>query len=192
MRASFPAALALLLSAAVGVSQPMDGDGVDSSLDGKEETSVRTPMLSTDVAGLDSLGMTTDTLITTMDGGTRTISLERSVFRREEPFVYNPAGRRDPFRALIADEKREGEIVTDLLRLEGATLAGVVWSEGTSLAIVRDSDGKSFFLREGDPVYSGKLLTVTKSAAIFEISNFGEYDRITLKVESKAGQKEKG
>jgi hypothetical protein len=148
--------------------------------------------ISSEINGLDSLGITTDTVVTTNDGGTKKVSLERSVFHREKPFVYNSEGRRDPFRALIVDEKKEGEIETDLLRLEGASLAGVVWSDGTYLAIVRDADGQSFFLREGDPIFTGKLVTVTETQATFETSDFGDYQRVTLKVVPKVSKKDKG
>ncbi len=83
----------------------------------------------------------------------------------------------------MSDEKKEGEIKTDLLKLEEAILTGVVWSDGKYLAMVRDKDGKSFFLREGDSVYSGKVLYVGQTEAVFEISEFGDYARITLKVQ---------
>ncbi len=138
--------------------------------------------ISTEMEGLDSLDVLPHEMVTSFDGGTRRINLESSVFRREEPVYYEREGNRDPFRALIRDEKKEGEIETDLLRLENAVLTGVVWSEGEYLALVKDKDGKSFFLREGDPVYQGRVLSVTQSRVELEVTEFGDYERITLKI----------
>jgi hypothetical protein len=138
--------------------------------------------LSTELDGLDTLEVLPSEVVTRVAGGTRRVHLESTVFRREQPVEYEAAGRRDPFRALLVDEKKEGEIETDLLRLEGATLRGVVWSDGTYLALVSDKDGKSFLLREGDPVYQGRVLSVTQARATFEVSDFGDYQQIILKV----------
>jgi hypothetical protein len=138
--------------------------------------------ISTELRGLDTLELVPTEVETQVAGGTRRVHLESTVFRREEPVVYEPGGRRDPFRALLVDEKREGEVKTELLRLEGATLRGVVWAEGVYVALVTDKDGKSFMLRPGDPVYQGRVLTVTQSEATFGISDFGDYQTITLKV----------
>jgi hypothetical protein len=139
--------------------------------------------LSTVTEGLDSLDVLPDEMTTESQGGTRRVKLETLIFKRHEPVYYDASDMRDPFRALVADEKKEGEIKTDLLRMEEAVLTGVVWSDGKYLAMVRDKDGKSFFLREGDSVYSGKVLYVGQTEAVFEISEFGDYARITLKVQ---------
>jgi hypothetical protein len=115
-------------------------------------------------------------------GGVRTSDLEASVFRREAPVAYHANGRRDPFRAMLVDSKKEGDIHTDLLVLDGATLTGVVWSGQNYLAMVKDKDGTSFFLREGDPVYQGRVVEISQVQAVFALSSFGDTDRITLKV----------
>jgi hypothetical protein len=140
-------------------------------------------ILSTETEGLDSLGLLPDELETEAMGGTRRVKLETTVFKRHEPVNYSATSYRDPFRALVADEKKEGEVKTDLLRLEDAVLTGVVWSDGKYLAMVKDKDGKSFFLREGDSVYSGKVLYVGQTEAVFEVTEFGDYARVTLKVQ---------
>lgn len=139
--------------------------------------------LSTMTEGLDSLDVLPDEMLTETNGGTRRVKLETMVFKRHEPVYYEASELRDPFRALVADEKKEGEIQTDLLRMDGAVLTGVVWSDGKYLAMVRDKDNKSFFLREGEAVYSGKVLYVGQTEAVFEISEFGDYTRVTLKVQ---------
>ena len=140
-------------------------------------------VLSTMTEGLDSLDVLPDEVETEAFGGTRRVKLETTVFKRHEPVYYRATNYRDPFRALVADEKKEGEIKTDLLRLEDAVLTGVVWSDGKYLAMVRVKENKSFFLREGDAVYSGKVLYVGQTEAVFEVTEFGDYARVTLKVQ---------
>ena len=148
-----------------------------------EEVKTDTKVLSTEMSGVDTLDLMPDEMITQSGSGTRRVKLETTVFRREEPIVYKSEGRRDPFRALISDEKKEGEVKTDLLRLDQAVLTGIVWSSGDYVAMVRDKDGKSFFLREGDRIYQGRVVDVEQSKVIFEVSEFGDYRRITLDVQ---------
>jgi hypothetical protein len=139
--------------------------------------------LSTELSGMDSLDIAPNEYDTPVPGGTRHNKIETTVFRRQMPLAYNAEGR-DPFRALIVDEKKEGEIKTDLLRLDGAILTGVVWSEGQYLAMVKDKDGKNFFLRAGDRIYSGSVVSVSQTEAVFDVSEFGDYSRTTLRVQS--------
>jgi hypothetical protein len=48
--------------------------------------------------------------------------------------------------------------------------------------MIRDKDSRTFFLREGDPVYSGRVTAVTQTHIVVDISSFGEYHQVTLKV----------
>ncbi|MBU0691165.1 hypothetical protein KKC97_08175 [bacterium] len=148
-----------------------------------DEVATETEALSTEMIGVDSLDVMPDEMITKSGSGTRRVKLETTVFRREEPIVYKSEGLRDPFRALISDEKKEGEVKTDLLRVEDAVLTGIVWSSGDYVAMVRDKEGKSFFLREGDAIYQGRVLEVEQSRVVLEVSEFGDYRRVTLDVQ---------
>lgn len=125
-------------------------------------------MLSTEAEGLDTLGVLPDEIVTENNGGTRRVKLETLIFKRQTPVYYAASDRRDPFRALVVDEKKEGEIKTDLLRMDEAVLTGVVWSDGKYLAMVRDKDGRSFFLREGDAIYSGKVVYVGQTESVLK------------------------
>lgn len=182
---------ATLLLAVFSLSVYADGGEVSKQkkLAPTQTSPIETPqkegeLLSTEADGLDTLGVLPDEIVTENNGGTRRVKLETLVFKRQTPVYYAATDRRDPFRALVVDEKKEGEIKTDLLRMEDAVLTGVVWSDGKYLAMVRDKDGRSFFLREGDAIYSGKVMYVGQTEAIFEVSEFGDYSRITLKVQA--------
>jgi hypothetical protein len=178
--------LTLTLALAAGAQQDRSTVRPDTSNTSGNQTNSgqnrQTETLSTEVGGLDSLGVLPSEISTSYQGGTRRVKLENTVFRRETPIAYNSAGRRDPFRALITDEKKEGQVQTDLLIVDGADLTGIVWAEGQYLAMIRDKDGHSFFLREGDAVYKGRVSSVNQTNVIIEISDFGDYHQVTLKV----------
>jgi hypothetical protein len=172
----------------------MAGSGMPAPAAPKHET--QGPELSTPLSATDSLNVAGDNSATTPDGDAHRTHLESTIFRRENPVEYEANGRRDPFRALLVDEKKTGEVETELLQLDDAVLTGVVWAEGQYLALVRDKDGKNFFLREGDPVYQGHVSLVTQSQATFEISDFGDYQNVVLKVrvqgKGRGDKKDKG
>jgi hypothetical protein len=138
--------------------------------------------LSTRLGGVDTLGVVPSEVETPYQGGTRRIQLENTVFRREQPVSYSADLHRDPFRPLIVDRSGDPEPETNLLIVDGANLTGVVWAEGQSLATVKNKQGRSFFLRQGEPVYRGRVVSITQTSITFEISGFGEYRQVTLKV----------
>jgi hypothetical protein len=173
--------LALCASVAAWPARSLPKANADGETTDVNQTAT-THVISTEMSGVDSLGIMPTEMETQAGGGFRRVSLEASVFHRETPVTYEALGRRDPFRALLTDDKGKADIDTDLLLLEGAVLKGVVWSEGQYLAIVKDKSGRTFFLREGDPIYQGRVMMVTQSQAVFEIADFGDYDQITLKV----------
>jgi len=164
----------------------------DSAASPAPAHSPKTAEMSTTFSDLDSLDVLPQDVDTPHEGGMRRSHIESTVFRREKPVEYVSEGRRDPFRSLVVDEKKDGEIETDLLQLEGAILTGVVWSDGQYLALVRDKDGRNFFLREGDPVYLGHVTLVSQSQMSFEVTDFGDYQKVILKVRVKDKDREKG
>lgn len=162
--------LAILISAAIAYGQ--------AGTSGKSAT----------VSGDSSKVVELDRKTVWASGASQTAMRQPSL-RRENPFAYQSRGRRDAFRALISDSRKEEKVATDLLCLDDAVLTGVVWSSGEYLAMVRDKDGKNFFLREGDAVFRGRVMTVTQTKAVFRLVEFGEVERITLTVRSNEGNK---
>ena len=77
-------------------------------------------------------------------------------------YVYDPAGRRDPFKSLLVRERsRESRppglagISVDELELQGIWKTRSGW-----LAQVRGSDNKSYLLRKGDVLFDGEVIDV--------------------------------
>jgi type IV pilus assembly protein PilP len=77
-------------------------------------------------------------------------------------YVYDPAGRRDPFKSLLVRERtRESRppgiagLSVDELELQGMWKTRSGW-----LAQVRGSDNKSYLLRKGDVLFDGEVTEV--------------------------------
>ena len=94
-----------------------------------------------------------------------------SILRQQEDllagrqFSYDPGGRRDPFRSLLEEValRRKGPRprgVAGMLVSE-LDLTGIVRDmSGGNIAVVMGSDNKGYFLRVGDEVYDGSVITV--------------------------------
>jgi hypothetical protein len=87
-------------------------------------------------------------------------------------YVYDPSGRRDPFRALDSlDPSRvnNGGKAAGLagLAIAEATVKGVVKSRGRMLAMVQSPDNKTYIVRASDRLLDGEVRTVTAEAVVF-------------------------
>jgi type IV pilus assembly protein PilP len=87
-------------------------------------------------------------------------------------FVYNPVGRRDPFRSFILDRLHEDETETkgpleeyDLSQLE---VAGLVWKAQRRRALVIDPSGQGYVVEEGDKIgkNNGRVLEIGDSSML--------------------------
>ena len=76
----------------------------------------------------------------------------------EEIFVYNPIGKRDPFRTFLTKENEDenGPARTDLQKydIDQYELVGIVWGNERPRALVQDPTGEGFVMEIG--TYIGK------------------------------------
>jgi type IV pilus assembly protein PilP len=76
----------------------------------------------------------------------------------EELFVYNPIGKRDPFRTFLTKENEDenGPARTDLQKydIDQYKLVGIVWGNERPRALVQDPTGEGFVMEIG--TYIGK------------------------------------
>jgi hypothetical protein len=101
-------------------------------------------------------------------------------FRRTPVFEYSTRGRRDPFNALV--KEGDGDVKTDLLNVEEATLTGIVWGGDQMVAIFKDKDGKSHYMRKGSAVYRGRIVEISDNSVIVSLTQFGSTRRVEFKV----------
>jgi Tfp pilus assembly protein PilP len=84
--------------------------------------------------------------------------------------TYNPEGRRDPFRDLLAGqdptEKGKAKGLHEL-PVEDAILIGIVKHKGKLTAIINDAQGIPYYIKTGDNFLDGFVLNVNDSQVIF-------------------------
>ena len=84
--------------------------------------------------------------------------------------TYNPEGRRDPFRDLLAgqDPREKGKTRgIAQLAIEDAVLIGIVKYKGNLTAIINDTQGYPYYIKTGDTFLDGFVLNVNDSQVIF-------------------------
>ena len=78
-------------------------------------------------------------------------------------FVYDPAGRRDPFRSLLdqvsAFHGPRPKGIKGMLISE-AELVGTVKDPRGDIAFFKGSDNKGYFLHVGDELYDGRIISI--------------------------------
>ena len=71
-------------------------------------------------------------------------------------YVYDPLGKRDPFRSFVLDRLKELEAATkgplEQFDLNQLNVLGVVWETNQRRALVADPSGQAYIVREGDPI----------------------------------------
>lgn len=90
-------------------------------------------------------------------------------------FNYDPAGRRDPFRSLLAgfEDVEEGTVkarppglpgmLVDELRLEG-----IIDTPSGILAFVQGRDNLSYIIRPGTKIYDGEVKEILPDRVVFK------------------------
>ena len=84
--------------------------------------------------------------------------------------TYNPEGRRDPFRDLLAgqDPREKGKTRgIRQLAIEDAILIGIVKHREKLTAIINDTQGYPYYIKTGDNFLDGFVLNVNDSQVIF-------------------------
>ena len=77
-------------------------------------------------------------------------------------YVYDPAGRRDPFKSLLVRERSRETRPPGIagLSVDEMELQGIWKTRSGWLAQVRGSDDKSYLLRKGDILFDGEVIDV--------------------------------
>lgn len=88
--------------------------------------------------------------------------------------TYNPAGRRDPFKDLLAGKDVKGKSAPGgiaQISLEDMTLVGIINADQKITAIVSGPQGFPFFIKTGDRFADGYVLSITDSQVVFRKTN---------------------
>jgi Tfp pilus assembly protein PilP len=88
-----------------------------------------------------------------------------------EGYVYDPAGRRDPFTNLLGGGNgpmsRKGEGPSGIAVAE-ISVRGVMQSRSGLIAMVQGPDNKTYIVHQGDKLLDGSIKTITAQGLIIE------------------------
>ena len=83
-------------------------------------------------------------------------------------YTYDPAGRRDPFINLLIGLKAKGPVAPKgALTVTDAKVVGITQGKDGYTAIIVGTDNKARFMKAGDKLYDGQIITIEKDRVIF-------------------------
>jgi len=83
-------------------------------------------------------------------------------------YSYDPSGRRDPFESLLGGTKsKSASIPKGALTVTDAKVVGITHAKEGFVAIIMGSDKKARFMKEGDKLYDGQIISIEEDRVIF-------------------------
>jgi hypothetical protein len=83
-------------------------------------------------------------------------------------YSYDPGGRRDPFVSLLAGIKTgKNKIPAGALTVQDAKLVGITRNKDGYVAIIVGADNKARFMKAGDNLYDGQILSIEADRVTF-------------------------
>lgn len=117
-----------------------------------------------------------------------------------ESYVYDPIGKRNPFRSFVLEREAKEQEGSERAPLEQFDLSqlsvtGVIWDADRRRALVRDPSGRAYIVGEGDPMgkNDGTVVRIAESAVLVReayVDFHGE--KTTKEIELRVRQSEGG
>jgi len=83
-------------------------------------------------------------------------------------YLYDPAGRRDPFVNLLKGIKAGGrKVPKGALTVGDAKVVGITKNKEGYVAIIVGADNKARFMKTGDKLYDGQIIGIETDKVIF-------------------------
>lgn len=83
-------------------------------------------------------------------------------------YTYDPAGRRDPFVDLLIGIKAKGPTTPKgALTVGDAKVVGITQGKEGYTAIIVGADNKARFMKAGDKLYDGQIISIEKDRVLF-------------------------
>ncbi len=109
-------------------------------------------------------------------------------FLSAEPYLYQSAGARDPFRSLMASEG--GPVGDGLPGVEDLIVVGILWGEKDRFALIETCRGRNMILRKGDAIRYGRVIDVFPDGLRVRYSYYGVVRILTLPIVSGVEDKD--
>lgn len=114
-------------------------------------------------------------------------------------YVYDPLGKRDPFRSFILDRVKEMDASAkgplEQFDLTQLSVTGVVWETDKRRALVLDPSGRNYIVQEGDPIgkNDGRVIAINDASVMVREAYVDFHgDRTTKEIEMRVRQSQGG
>ena len=114
-------------------------------------------------------------------------------------YVYDPIGKRDPFRSFILDRVKGTEKWAkgplEQFDLSQLSVTGVVWETDRRRALVLDPSGQNYIVQEGDPIGKNDGLVIgINDSSVFVREAYVDFhgEKTTKEIEMRVRQSQGG
>jgi type IV pilus assembly protein PilP len=117
----------------------------------------------------------------------------------EQGYVYDPIGKRDPFRSFILDRLKEFESASkgplEQFDLSQLSLNGIVWDTNRQRALILDPSGQGYIIEKGDAIgkNDGRVIAIDDNVVVVReayVDFHGE--KTTKEIEMRVRQSQGG
>jgi type IV pilus assembly protein PilP len=87
-------------------------------------------------------------------------------------YIYDPIGKRDPFRSFILDRLKEMDSAAkgplEQFDLSQLSVNGIVWDADRHRALILDPSGQGYIIQEGDPIgkNDGRVMAIDDNVVV--------------------------
>jgi len=87
-------------------------------------------------------------------------------------YLYDPIGKRDPFRSFILDRLKEMDSAAkgplEQFDLSQLSVNGIVWDADRQRALILDPSGQGYIIQEGDPIgkNDGRVMAIDDNVVV--------------------------
>ena len=114
-------------------------------------------------------------------------------------FVYDPVGKRDPFRSFVLDRMMEVEVDTkgplEQFDLSQLGVLGIVWDTDNARALVSDPSGQGYIVSDGDTIgkNDGRVIRIGDNLVVVR-ETYVDYlgEKTTKEIEMRVRQSQGG
>jgi type IV pilus assembly protein PilP len=117
----------------------------------------------------------------------------------EQGYLYDPIGKRDPFRSFILDRLKEFDSAAkgplEQFDLSQLSLNGIVWDTRRQRALILDPSGQGYIIEEGDAIgkNDGRVIAIDDNVVVVReayVDFHGE--KTTKEIEMRVRQSQGG
>jgi type IV pilus assembly protein PilP len=117
----------------------------------------------------------------------------------EQGYIYDPIGKRDPFRSFILDRLKELDSASkgplEQFDLSQLSVNGIVWETERQRALILDPSGQGYIIQEGDPIgkNDGRVIAIDDNVVVVREAYVDFHGETTTKeIEMRVRQSQGG